>query len=443
MVDGRAVPNSADIIGGKVYSVGGIDSSGTTTSHGYVYDPVQNTWTSIAAMPAVREKPGVAAMNGKLYVTGGWDASGTTPVAETDVYDPSANSWSTVSPNPQPTAAPGVAAANGKIYFVGGCLDAQCTPSTTVEVYDPATDSWRSAAPYPQPVSWESCGAITGKVYCAGGLAGRTTYSNGYVYDPGSDSWSPIASMPIDLWGSAYGAANGLLVVSSGVTAGGSTLTNQGYAYDPTDDSWTAIPNAQFPRVRGGGSCGFYKIGGLGGSGFTPDSEVLSGLTECGGTVAIPWLADSPASATLQPGQSVAVTVTLSATTADQVTQPGTLTGQLGVEQDTPYDVSPVDVTMNVAPPKGWGKIAGTLSGEDCSQTTAPLRGVVFADGKKGYSFTLPTGNDGRYAFWAPSGASPFTMTASANGWIPQTRVVSIKGGKTTTVNFTLRPTSC
>jgi hypothetical protein len=73
----------------------------------------------------------------------------------------------------------------------------------------------------------------------------------------------------------------------------------------------------------------------------------------------------------------------------------------------------------------------------------APLRGVVFADGKKGYSFTLPTGNDGRYAFWAPSGASPFKMTASANGWIPQTAAVSIKGGKTTTVNFTLRPTSC
>ena len=52
-------------------------------------------------------------------------------------------------------------------------------------------------------------------------------------------------------------------------------------------------------------------------------------------------------------------------------------------------------------------------------------------------------GESGRYAFWAPSGASPFKMAASANGWIPQTTRTSIKGGKTTTVNFTPRPTSC
>jgi N-acetylneuraminic acid mutarotase len=433
------VDNSADIIDGHVYSVGGVDSSGTVSGDGFDYDPVQNTWTPTAAMPVAREKPGAAAANGKLYVTGGWDASGTTPVAETDVYDPDTNTWSTVAANPSPTAAPGVAVADGKIYLVGGCMDSQCTPTNNVEVYDTATSKWSSAAPYPQPVSWVSCGAITGKVYCAGGLAGATTYSNGYVYDPGSNSWSPIASMPIDLWGSAYGAANGLLVVSSGVTADGSTLTNQGYSYDPADNSWTAIPNAQYPRVRGGSSCGFYKIGGVDGSGLTPDGEVLSGLTQCGGTVSIPWLTDSPASMTLQPGQSVAVTLTLSATTAGQVTQPGTLSGQLGVEQDTPYDVSPVDVVMQVTPPKSWGKISGTLSGEDCTQTTAPLRGVVYANGTT--HLTLPTGADGTYAFWAPKGKE--TLEASAAGWIPQTVGAAIQAGKSATVNFTLRPTTC
>jgi hypothetical protein len=34
-------------------------------------------------------------------------------------------------------------------------------------------------------------------------------------------------------------------------------------------------------------------------------------------------------------------------------------------------------------------------------------------------------------------------LQASAAGWIPVTQTVSIRGGKTTTANFTLRPTSC
>jgi hypothetical protein len=243
----------------------------------------------------------------------------------------------------------------------------------------------------------------------------------------------------------AAGAPNGMFVVSSGVTQNGFAITNQGFAYDPTTNSWTGIPNAQFPEYRGGGSCGFYKIGGINSSGSpTSSSEVLSGLTQCG-TTEFPWMDESPTTATLQPGQSVDVTVTLSATTADQVTQPGAYNAQIGFEQDTPYNVNPENVTMNVTPPKGWGKIAGTVSGKDCSNNTKPLRGVVFADGKgqKGYTFTLPTDNSGNYAFWAPAGASPFSLQASANGWIPQAKTQSIKGGKTTTVNFTLRPTSC
>jgi hypothetical protein len=154
-------------------------------------------------------------------------------------------------------------------------------------------------------------------------------------------------------------------------------------------------------------------------------------------------MSESPTTATIQPGQSVNVTVALSATTADQVTQPGTYTAQIGFEQDTPYNVNPENITMNVTPPSGWGKIAGTVSGKDCANNIKPLRGVVFATGKKGYSFNLKTDANGNYAFWAPAGASPFSLVASASGWIAQTQSTSIKGGKTTTVNFTLRPQSC
>ena len=107
--------------------------------------------------------------------------------------------------------------------------------------------------------------------YTRAGLSpdGGSTFSDGFAYNPGTDSWGPIAGMPLDLWASAAGAPNGLLVLSSGVTNGFSTVTNQGVAYDPGTDSWSSIPNAQFPRYRAGGSCGFFKVGGSSG-GFSP-----------------------------------------------------------------------------------------------------------------------------------------------------------------------------
>ena len=143
-------------------------------------------------------------------------------------------------------------------------------------------------------------------------MSGGTTFSSGNVYDPGSNSWSPIANMPIDLWGSVSGAANGLLVVSSGVTNGFNTVTNQGFSYDPSADSWTALPNAQFPRYRAGGSCGFYKIGGSS-AGFSPspDSERLSELEECAEFTDVPWLSESPTSGTIDPGGHTTVQVTV------------------------------------------------------------------------------------------------------------------------------------
>jgi N-acetylneuraminic acid mutarotase len=435
--------NSSDSSNGLIYSVGGYDGSSILAS-GYVYDPSQNTWSAIAPMPVARERPNVAFISGKLYVSGGWGTDGN-PVAETDVYDPSSNSWSIVAPNPSPTAGGGVAVANGQMFIVDGCSDGNCDAATTSVSYDPGSNSWSTIAAYPNPDSWESCGGIAGKVYCAGGIDSNTgaTYKTAFVFDPSSGAWSPIASLPIDLWGSYSAAANGLLLTSAGVTDSSSTITNQGFSYDPSSDSWTALPNAQYPLYRGGGACGFYKVGGSPGlGGLAADSETLSGFTECGVTD-VPWLDESATTATLQPGQSVTIAVTTSATTADSVTQPGTYTAQLGVEQNTPYPVAPVNITMTVTPPSGWGKIAGTVTGTTCKGVANPILGAQVQADSKTWTFSLKTDKNGNYAFWAPAASNPFQIIASQNTWIAQTTKINIKSQKTTTINFNLSPTSC
>ena len=156
------------------------------------------------------------------------------------------------------------------------------------------------------------------------------------------------------------------------------------------------------------------------------------------------WLAESLTTATLQPGQSVVVTLTLSATTAAQVTQPGTYTAQLGVTANTPYTVNPINITMTVTPPKGWGKLAGTVTGTACNGNAAPLGGAQVQANGKGYSFSLKTDANGVYAFWAPAKSSPYTVIASKDGWIAQVITkVKIQSGQTTTVNFNLRKLGC
>ena len=433
--------NSGDQIDGKVYSVGGFNGQ-AIIGNGAVYDPAGDAWSPIATMPVGREKPGAGAIDGKLYVSGGWDTNGN-PLANTGAYDPAGDSWATVAPNPAPRAAPGTAVADDKLYLVGGCVDSFCTPSNSVVRYDPAADSWETLAPYPHTTSWESCGGIDGKVYCAGGFAGGTPHTDGFVYDPAADSWSPIAAMPMNLWGSAYAAANGQLLVVSGLT-GPSTITNQGLAYDPSSDSWTPLPNAQFARFRGAGSCGFHKVGGSSIAGFSPtaESEHLSDFDQCGVTD-VPWLALNPTTATLQPGASINITVTLSATTAAGVTQPGAYTAQIVVRSNTPTRVDPVDVTMNVTAPKGWGKIAGVVTGKACNGNQGPLQGAQVQANGKSYVFSLSTDKDGKYAFWAPSASNPFTLIASKDKYIAQTQKVNVKSAKTVAVNFQLQATGC
>ncbi|MFJ2030694.1 carboxypeptidase regulatory-like domain-containing protein [Streptosporangium sp. NPDC087985] len=435
--------NAAAAFDGKVYSVGG-SSATANLANSYVYDPAANTWTRIADLPAALEKPAAAFVDGKLYVFGGWDSAGN-PSSKVHVYDPATNAWQTrAAVNPAPRAAPGVAVADGQIYLVGGCTDGNCAKSNVVVRYNPGSDTFTTVAPYPVAVAWQGCGGINGTVYCAGGN-GPTTLKSTYAYSPGSNSWTQMADLPVDFWGAGADTANGLLLLSTGVINNSTTVTNQGWAYDPAANSWSALPNANHARYRAGAACGFVKVGGsTGGFAPTTESELLPGFDQCATVTDVPWLSASPTTATLQPGQSVTVTVKLDATSAVGVSQPGAYTAQLGVKSNTPYPVAPIDVTMTVQAPSNWGKLAGVVTGVDCQGHSAALRGAtVQVNGKKDWTVTLKTDPSGRYAIWAPQGANPLQVIAAREGWIPQTQKATLTGGKTVTADFALRPETC
>jgi hypothetical protein len=114
------------------------------------------------------------------------------------------------------------------------------------------------------------------------------------------------------------------------------------------------------------------------------------------------------------------------------------------VENNTPYVVNPINVTMIVTPPASFGKITGTVTVTDCKGNTVPLKGVqIQADGK-GVSFSLTTDASGNYAFWASAGNNPFNIIASKDGYIAQVTMQNVVGGNNiVTVNFDLQKLGC
>jgi hypothetical protein len=433
---------ATDTATGLVYSVGGYDGK-TTTAAAYVYDPDTQQWTALPYMKYPREAPQAAFLDGKLYVTGGWGSDGN-PVAVTEVFDPSTGTWSTAASIPNPYAGAAFTTLNGEMYVIGGCDAANCG-HTDVQIYDPSSNSWITGASYPEPIAWEGCGGIGGDIYCGGGLTSQSSdTSDAFAYDAAADSWSPITRVPIDMWGMGYAAANGQLLLSGGVTGGVTfgLIGNFGYSYNPASGAWTALPGSNNVDYRGGSACGFYRIGGSA-LGLGPENvaEQLPGYASCGGTD-VPWLSESQASFTLNPGATTTVTFTLNAGDPP-VTQPGAYTARLGISDDTPYRTSPVGVTMTATPPKTWGKITGTVSGTSCGGSTAPISTAAVQISGKATSYTLKTDGNGRYALWLGVHDNPLTLIAAKDGWQPQTTTVRIKKGATTTANFVLKPDSC
>ncbi len=425
------------LVDGKLYSFGGFDGF-ANTRRAFVYDPVRMSWSPIRQLPVLGlENPAVAAIDGKIYITGGWNVDGSNS-DRTWRYDPATDSYTELAAQPLGLAASGRVVLDDALYTVGGCRST-CT-FTQVQKYDPATDSWTQVADYPEPIAHVACGPIGEAIYCAGGIS-TTGTRNSYVYEPDADSWTPIASLPIDLWGMGYTAAGDRLLVSGGVTQSGNAVTNRSLAYSPVTNSWTELPPSNSVVFRSGSACGFFKIGGSIGD-FLPttDVEVLPGMDDCDDAVDVDWLSADPTTATLDPGESVTVGVTLDSSV---LLQPGTYNAGLRIKENTPYPAPAVDVTLDVTPPAKWGRLTGQVQGLACDGTASPLPDATVQVNGKSNDWTLLTGADGRYAYWIDSRENPLTLIAAKDDYELAVSSVRLRAGATVNADFDLARTLC
>ncbi|RPF23336.1 S8 family serine peptidase [Myceligenerans xiligouense] len=166
-----------------------------------------------------------------------------------------------------------------------------------------------------------------------------------------------------------------------------------------------------------------------------PDMHAVMNVT--GGTsVDVPWLDVQPPVFSLEPGESATVHVGMDSSRVDQ---PGTYESAVVVDGSTPYRAPRATVTMSVDPPKNWGKIAGTVTGQPCEGDPAPLEGAFVKLDGSAYDVTLVTGPDGGYARWMGVSNNKLTLLSSADGYPPEMKSnVRIIKGRTVVHDFTL-----
>ena len=111
--------NSAVLLKGKVYVLGGFTSRGMTTRVD-IWNPVSKNWSLVESLPRALHHTTARVVNEKIYVIGGFESASWRPVNTTYEYVPELDKWFNKTPMPTARGAHAAAVIDNKIHLVGG-----------------------------------------------------------------------------------------------------------------------------------------------------------------------------------------------------------------------------------------------------------------------------------------------------------------------------------
>ncbi|UCC11365.1 MAG: T9SS type A sorting domain-containing protein [candidate division WOR-3 bacterium] len=187
-----------------IYMIGGSPNNIWTNMNNYVYryDPGTDTWnTSLSNMPTARAFIQGAYWDGKIYVIGGMNSTYVI-LNLNQVYDIATDSWSSLAPIPQARAAHGTVAHDGNIYVIGGS-NLMATGFTSVSRYNTASGTWSQATSLPQAWEMGGCAIWDNVIYLCGGYDRNAMSTYGHIWsgtiDPGNPdniTWAQREPLP-------------------------------------------------------------------------------------------------------------------------------------------------------------------------------------------------------------------------------------------------------
>lgn len=238
--------------GSKMIVWGGIGASSSYKADGAAYEPLTNTWTTIAAPPsgfAGRQDPHAVWTGSKMIVFGGRDSSA--PRNDVAIYDPATNTWSSGAVSPLTKrwgAAYAWSTTTNELLVWGGYLTNGNTAVTNNgAAYSPATDTWTALPPAPIEARGEVNSVWTGTemIVFGGSRADLSDLVDGARFDPATRAWTkfsaPSSSVFAARYNQGYVWTGSAFAAWGGLTTPAGTILGNGATYTPMI-GWVGIP---------------------------------------------------------------------------------------------------------------------------------------------------------------------------------------------------------
>lgn len=261
---------------------GGVDGMGNYSNAGYRFDPVTTIWTAMptTGAPAARAGHYAVSLGGKMVVWGGQSVSSGMPPVVTSyysdggIYDPVANTWQSIAATDAPpcrTEATVTAATDRVIVWAG--IQTPDLGTTTKYLkhggsYQPASSTWTvlaNGSPAPRfghSAIWTGTELIVWGGQSGGGSGPDGgldfTFNDGARYNPATGVWTPLPSThaPSGRVGHAAVWTGTEMIIWGGSyldhSTGNAVLTtlNTGARYNPQTNTWTPTSMTSAPSVR-------------------------------------------------------------------------------------------------------------------------------------------------------------------------------------------------
>lgn len=179
--------NASCVLDGKLYVFGGLkdfpDRDATGQKDTYAYDPATDSWDQLADMNHMRGDAATASVyEGMIYVIGGIAADTKSHIVGTpEKYNPAENTWTELSAMPVPVACHVSMVHKDKIYVFGGAdsVNFDANPELgrcidLIQQYDPARDEWSIMQPMPFKRGRMAGQKVDNYVYLIGGFSRDT-----------------------------------------------------------------------------------------------------------------------------------------------------------------------------------------------------------------------------------------------------------------------------
>ncbi len=248
----------ASLADGRIMVVGGYGGSSNAIgiANAEIFDPTNNSWTSVPNMSYRRWYPTATTLSdGRILVTAGWQTTNHTNAGIPEIYDPSTNLWSklTNANNPFETYPFMFVLQDGRIIHVGGSEYA-----TNTDILNLSTQSW-------SVVDSRVIDGGAASMYLPGKImkSGSATDSQG-TGSSANTTFVLDTSQPTPTWQQTPAMAyprsflnltelpDGTVLATGGETdRNGGTISNAVYAaeiWSPQTQTWTTMSSMKTPR---------------------------------------------------------------------------------------------------------------------------------------------------------------------------------------------------